>query len=420
MWGFPDPPRGDETTMRTGTNLPRIRHYNEGVVLEAIRVGDGVSRIEIAERSGLTPQTVSNIVRRLLELGLVEEVGHSSSGAGRRRVSLRINPQARHAVGVQVDGDETSFVIIDLSGRVIARSRHPTLSERGPFAIINQIAQSVGELIGEADVHPETILGVGVACPGPLDHHRGVVFTPPNLPGWHEVTLAHELTNKTGYPVIVDNDATAAAIGERWTNGERGVHSFAFVYMGVGLGAGVFLEDHIYRGTSTNAGEFGHLILSPDGPKCFCGSRGCLEAFCAPRAIVTTVSRRLEAGEASSLPSEGLDFDKVSRAALEGDEVARQEVERSAFLLGCGVVGLVNLLDVELVVLGGSAFRHVGDIYRTVVTDVVQNRIIAHDRRAVRVELSTAGEDAGAVGAASLLLDATYSPRLGAHGKARV
>jgi glucokinase-like ROK family protein len=412
--------------MRIGTNLPKVKHYNEGVVLEAIRVGDGVSRVEIADRTGLTAQTVSNIVRRLLDLGLVEEVGHSSSGAGRRRVRLRINPQARHAIGVQVDGGETSFVVIDLSGRVIERTRHPTRAERGPFSIITQIAESVVALIQKADVDPETILGLGVACPGPLDHHRGVVFDPPNLPGWHEVTLADALREKTGYPVIVDNDATAAAIGERWAGGARGVHNFAFVYMGVGVGAGIFLEDHIYRGSTTNAGEFGHLILNPDGPECFCGSRGCLEAYCAPRAVVESVALSLSrdgAGRpASGLREDphGLDFETVSRAARAGDEVAAREIERSAYLLGCGVVGLVNMLDIELVVLGGKAFRNVGDIYRKVVEEVVRARVIGPERRTVRIELSTAGEDAGAVGAASLLLDAIYAPQWGIRDRARV
>jgi predicted NBD/HSP70 family sugar kinase len=406
--------------MRVGTNLPRIKHYNEGVVLEAIRMGDAVSRVEIAARTGLTAQTVSNIVRRLLDLGLVAEDGHRSSGAGRRRVVLRINPQARHAVGVQVDGGETSFVVIDLSGRVIKRARHATRSERGPVAIINQIAERVTDLIEEAEVDPSTILGLGVASPGPLDHARGVVFNPPNLPGWHEVTLADELRSKTGYPVIVDNDATAAAIGERWAGGARGVRSFAFVYMGVGVGAGLFLEDHIYRGTTTNAGEFGHVILNPDGPDCFCGSRGCVEAYCAPRAVVAAVSKRMARGESSTLNSEStLNFDRIAEAAHDGDAVAREEIERSAYLLGCGVVGLVNMFDVELVVLGGRAFRGVGETYRKVIENLVRNRVIGPERRAARIELSTAGEDAGAAGAASLLLDATYAPRLGVRDKVR-
>jgi predicted NBD/HSP70 family sugar kinase len=408
--------------MRIGTNLPRIKHYNEGVVLEAIRVGDGVSRVEIADRTGLTAQTVSNIVRRLLDLDLVAEDGHSSSGSGRRRVRLRINPIARHAVGVQVDGGETSFVVIDLSGRVIGRARHPTRSERGPLPIINQIAESVIELIDRVAIDPDTILGLGVASPGPLDHVKGIVFNPPNLPGWHEVTLAHELRTKTGYPVIVDNDATAAAIGERWAGGAQGVRNFAFVYMGVGVGAGLFLEDHIYRGTTTNAGEFGHLILNPEGPQCFCGSRGCVEAYCAPRAVVGAVSRRLARGESSSLTSgpSGPEFEAIAGAALEGDRIARDEIHRSAYLLGCGVVGLVNMLDVELVVLGGRGFRRIGEMYRDVIERVVRERVIGPEKRAARIELSTVGEDAGAVGAASLLLDATYAPRLGLGDRARV
>jgi predicted NBD/HSP70 family sugar kinase len=312
--------------------------------------------------------------------------------------------------------------VIDLSGSVIERAGHPTRPERGPISIINQIAESVTDLIHKAGIDPETILGLGVACPGPLDHLRGIVFDPPNLPGWHEVTLADELKAKTGYPVIVDNDATAAAIGERWAGGARGVHNFAFVYMGVGVGAGVFLEDHIYRGTTTNAGEFGHLILNPDGPQCFCGSRGCVEAYCAPRAVVEAVCERLDKGEASSLAGArgGIDFETVVRAARNGDDVATQVIHKSAYLLGCGIVGLVNMLDVELIVLGGKGFRNVGETYREVVEGIVQERVIGHDRRAIRVELSTAGEDAGAVGAASLLLDATYAPKLDIRDRGEV
>ena len=405
--------------MRSGTNLPRVRDYNESVVLEAIRVGDGVSRVEIAHRTGLTAQTVSNIVKRLLDMGLVEEGGTTRSDGGRRRVTLRINPQARYAVGVQVDGDETCFVIIDLSGRVVVRTRNATHAERGPFPIIDQIAQSVAELVIQANVASDKILGLGLACPGPLDHRRGVVFDPPNLPGWHEVPLAEALKSKTGYPVIVDNDATAAAIGERWASGARGTRNFAFVYMGVGVGAGVFIEDHIYRGSTTNAGEFGHVLLNPRGPACSCGSRGCVEAYCAPRSVIESVTERLSKGETSVLAGPGdresarLDFSTICKAAKAGDVLAMEEVRKSAESLGYGVVSLINMLDVELIVLGGSGFRDADGIYRDEVQRVVEERIMARDRRTVRVELSRAGEDAGAVGAASLLLDATYSPRLG-------
>lgn len=411
--------------MRSGTNLPRVRDYNEGVVLEAIRVGDGVSRVEVAQTTGLTAQTVSNIVKRLLSMGLVAEVGKNDSSGGRRGVKLRINRDARYAAGVQVDGYETSFVIIDLSGRVVARTRHPTLRAEGPFAIIDSIVESIANLVEEANLAPEKILGLGVACPGPLDHRRGIVYKPPNLPGWLDVRLADALASKTGYPVIVDNDATAAAIGERWANGARGAHNFAFVYMGLGVGAGIFIEGHIYRGSTTNAGEFGHLTLNPDGPECSCGSSGCVEAYCAPPRVVEAVARRLSNGEASVLkahPDGGspLDFGAICRAAQDGDEPCLEEIRRSAWWLGCGVASLVNVLDLELVVLGGSGFRDVGEIYRAEVQRIVKDRIMARDRREISIKLSEAGEEAGAVGAASLVLDATYAPRLGRLDGARV
>jgi predicted NBD/HSP70 family sugar kinase len=392
--------------MRRGTNLPWVRDFNQGVVLEAIRLGGGVSRVEIAHKTGLTAQTVSNIVRRLLADGLIVEGSN-----GGRRVPLHVNPEAHFAIGVQIDVDETSLVVLDLGGTVV-HTRRATGRAEGPSKVVQRVAESVGALLDDAGVGREKVLGIGVACPGPLDHRTGVVFHPPNLPGWGRVPLADALSDGTGYPVIVDNDATAAAIGERWSGGARGVHNFAFIYVGVGIGGGLFLEDHVFRGATTNAGEFGHITLDPDGPPCSCGSRGCVEAYCAPKRIVAAVESRITAGESSALAGRtGLHFADVCRAAGDGDGLALDEVRRAAWRLGCGVVSLVNMLDVELIVLGGRSMRSVGDIFRGEVHRAVAERAMASDLRAMRVELSRVGEDAAAVGAAALVMHTAFAPR---------
>jgi predicted NBD/HSP70 family sugar kinase len=393
--------------MRRGTNLPWVRDFNQGVVLEAIRLGGGVSRVEIANKTGLTAQTVSNIVRRLLADGLVVE----GSNGGQRRVPLHVNPEARFAVGVHIDVDETSLVVLDLGGAVVHTRRVIERTE-GPSKVVQRVAVSVGALLDEARVDRGKVLGIGVACPGPLDHRTGVVFHPPNLAGWGRVPLADALSDGTGYPVIVDNDATAAAIGERWAGGARGVRNFAFIYVGVGIGGGLFLEDHVFRGATTNAGEFGHITLDPDGPPCSCGSRGCVEAYCAPTRIVAGVESRIRAGESSALAGRArLHFADVCRAAGDGDGLALDELRRAAWRLGCGVVSLVNLLDVELIVLGGRSLGGVGDIFRGEVERAVAERAMAADLRPMRVELSRVGEDAAAVGAAALVMHTAFAPR---------
>lgn len=404
--------------VRSGTNLPRVADYNQGIVLEAIRVVDGISRVEIAENTGLTAQTVSNIVKRLMDRGLVIEADRVVSGGGKPRVRLRANPDSAYAIGVQIDGDEISFIIVDLTGKVVTRDRRPTLQERGPSGVIEQVATSIKQIVGKAEIPADKTLGVGVACPGPLDHARGIVFQPPNLSGWQEVPLKELLEEETGYAVIVDNDATAAAIGERWFGRAKSTSNFAVVYAGVGIGAGLFLEDHVYRGTTANAGEFGHMTLNPDGPECFCGNRGCVEIYCSPQALTLSVRRRLGRGEPSSLKTtfdngaNNVDFQAVGHAALSGDGLATKELQKAAALLGYGVINLVSLLDVELVVLGGKGFRDLGQIYKQEIERVLQRRLIARQFRRVEVKLSEAGEDAGALGAASLVLHQAYSPQL--------
>src|SRR5689334_24679451 len=163
--------------MRSGTNLPRVRDYNQGVVLEAIRVGDGVSRVEIAENTGLTAQTVSNIVRRLLDDELVIEDGVDPSGR-KPRVKLRIKPNSRYAIGALIDRDETSLVLMDLDGRIVGHESRPVDQQQGAQGVLDQIAEATESLLQTAKVDPSRLLGVGLGCPGPMDHDRGILYEP--------------------------------------------------------------------------------------------------------------------------------------------------------------------------------------------------------------------------------------------------
>lgn len=402
--------------MKTGTNLPKVRDYNEQVVLELIRINGGTSRVEIAERTGLTAQTASNIVRRLLAKDLIVEGDKAvSKDSGKPRVGLEINPGAGYALGVQIDCNDISLVTMDLAGNVIATSERRTLQERGPDGIIEDVARLVEDSLLETVLDPEKVLGLGVCCPGPLDHQTGVVYDPPNLWGWEEVPLKERLEQKTGLPVLIDNDATASAIGERWSGGAQGVQDFAFIYVGVGIGAGLFVGNQLLRGSSSNAGEFGHTTVNVHGPECFCGRRGCVEVYCAPGSVASRVMTRLDQGEESVLSHmvrEDLTFREVGEAALAGDTLSREEVEYSSELLGQGVVNLVNTLDLELVVLGGRGLGQAAGIYAEKIEKVLRATTLARELREVRVELSAHGVNAGPVGAAASILHTTYNPQM--------
>ena len=414
MWGGGPPVRPEgKRRMRTGTNLLWLGDLNQSRVLDAVRRSDRVSRVELAERTGLTAQTVSNIVRRLLESGLVLEDGRATSRGGKPATMLRLNAGAYYAVGMHIDPASTTLVVTDLAGRVVARSRRRTPSAQGPRRVIDALSRSVGAIVEKAGI-PDRVLGLGVATPGPIDTSGGAV-TPPNLPGWRSVPLREALEEGTGLEVVIDNDATAATIGERWSGGERRSSDMAFVYVGTGVGGGLVLDGRVYRGSTWNAAEIGHLTVDPRGPHCPCGNRGCLETYIAPHAVAADAARRrgedgadFERGQARTVAA----YRRVCREARAGDPVALEVVGDAARRLGEAGTALLNVVDVPLVVLGGWGMSHIGDRYGEALRAAVSKRSIARSMREVRVEPSLINEDVGAIGAAALVLHAAYSPQV--------
>jgi predicted NBD/HSP70 family sugar kinase len=401
---------------RTGTNLPKVGQYNRAVVLDQIQFADGISRVEIADLTGLTPQTVSGIVRRLIEEGIVREDGAHRPSVGKPRTRLRVNASAGRAIGVHFDPVELSCVVVDLLGTPLGRLRRPTPPDADPQSTAAAVAELVDEVLASTAVAREEVLGLGFVTPGPIDHAHGLLIAPPQLSTWNRVPLRRLVAEATGLPVTLENDATAAAIGERWAGAGRGVANFAYFFLGTGTGGGLILGHQVHRGGSMNAAEFGHTTVDPDGPPCYCGNFGCLETLISPAAIVAQVKRLLDAGEESSLSrlDRPLTHDAVHRAAAEGDPLAEDVVDTAAGLLATVVVNVVNVVDVDLVVLGGIGIRHVEDRYRSVVEKALHTRPLARNIRTARVELSPLAPDAAAIGGAALVLYAAYSPQISA------
>lgn len=407
---------------RAGTNLPKVGRYNRAVVLDQIQLADGISRAEIAERTGLTPQTVSGITRKLLDQGIVREDGSSRvEGLGKPRTRLRINRDAGSAVGLHFDPVELACVVVDLVGHPLVLRRRPTPPGARPAEVVAAMADLAGDVLAAAGVPRERVLGLGLASPGPIDQDRGMVVAPPKLANWSRVPMKQLLSEATGLPVTLDNDATAAAIGERWSGAGRGVANFAYFFFGTGIGGGLILGHQVHRGGSLNAAEFGHTSVRPDGPRCYCGNRGCLESLVSPAAIVAETHRRLAgqpAGSTLAAPFQRapatVDHEAVLNAAVEGDPLATAVIGDAADLVASVAVNVVNIADVDLIVLGGHGIRRVEKLYLDSVTEALATRPLSRHVRVAEAAVSPLGPDAAVVGAASLVLHATYSPQLSA------
>ncbi|UYO96083.1 ROK family transcriptional regulator [Microbacterium sp. M28] len=402
------------SVLRRGTNLPRMGDFNQSVILEAIRrSGEGLSRIELVDATGLSAQTVTNITRRLLGDGLIEEAGRTIKGPGKPRTTLRLIPRSRLSIGVHLDPAVTTVVLLDLSGAVIARSVRRTPAT-DPMHVIHSMADAIEALLSRAGVDRQTIAGVGVAAPGPLDADRGTVIDPPKLHEWHRVPLRDALADATGLRVALEKDTTAAAFAEVWTGDVPPDASLLFVYLGTGVGAALVLDGEVIRGRSRNVGEVGHIIVDTDGPQCGCGRRGCVEVVCTPQAIVEQAERAgvLELGRSGD-DAESVDgrLTALCRLAESGDSGALAVLARAAEHLSVLISALTNMLDVDRVVLGGPFWGRLAPVYLRELPDLLDRQSATREVRALPVAGSVVGDDVGAIGAGCVILADVLSPR---------
>ncbi|MGW8481559.1 ROK family transcriptional regulator [Microbacterium sp. NPDC055903] len=402
------------SVLRRGTNLPRMGDFNQSVVLEAIRrSGDGLSRTELVEATGLSAQTVTNITRRLLDGGLIEEAGRTISGPGKPRTTLRLLPGSRLSIGIHLDPALITVVLLDLGGAVVARSVKRT-PKSDPRQVISLMARMVDDLVSSAEADRSAIAGIGVAAPGPLDAARGTVIEPPKLHEWHRVPLRDALAAATRLPVVLEKDTTAAAFAELWTGDDPADVSLLFVYLGIGIGTAIVRDGEVIRGVSRNVGEVGHIMVDPDGRACGCGKRGCVDVSCTPQAIVETAERAgLFAGDRDPDDAGAVDerFAELCARAGAGDRVAQGILEDAVRDLSVLISALANVLDVGRIVLGGPFWNRLSEISMRLLPELLDRQSATRDVRTLPVAGSVVGEDVAAVGAGCVVLADVLAPR---------
>jgi predicted NBD/HSP70 family sugar kinase len=381
-----------------------------------IRAAGTISRVGLVKATGFTGATISTVVRRLIVDGLVLETGRAESTGGKRRVLLQLNQSSRFAVGVHLDHAGITYVLTNLGGSVVARMSRAGVGTDDPPVVVARIATEVDALIDGAGIDRSRILGLGLVAPGPLNQTGGMPLTPPAMRHWEHFPLDRELSAASGLPVVLDNDATAAALGEHWSGDVGGTATFAAIYMGTGIGAGLMVNGVTYRGAGGNAGEIGHISLDIDGPDCWCGARGCTEQLAGPGAVVAAARADADLARAAGLtdteerPRRVADFAAVTRAALRGDARARALLERSARYLAVAARTLANVMDLEQLVLTGPSLAIAGSIYLPVVQEELDRAFFSRATHSVTVRLSRSAATAPAIGAAALVLQSELVP----------
>jgi N-acetylglucosamine repressor len=402
-----------------------IKQMNQRLVLQLIQSRGPISRRDISQVSGLSAASISGITNGLIDLGLVYEVGEAeeTGRAGRRAVLLRLNPDARLVIGVKLAVHSISCVLTDLdanvlySNELLLPSDDPSAAPYNPEATIHSTIKLINDLLNTANINPARLLGIGIGVNGTVDTQAGVSRLAPHF-GWHNVPLAEPISTHFGIPVYLENDSRTLTIAEQWFGAGREADNFIAVAIGYGIGSGIVTNKQLYRGASSGAGEFGHIMLQKDGPLCSCGKHGCLESLTAIPAIFRMIREALAGGEPSALVGkEPLTLEAIAEAAETGDAVTLRILETAGRWLGLGISSLVNILNPEILVINGEAVI-LGRPYLGPMEAALREYAFDGLADSLRIIHESGGNEIWARGAACVVLNSLFTSsgyQAGAH-----
>ncbi|HSQ59989.1 MAG TPA: ROK family transcriptional regulator [Acidobacteriota bacterium] len=363
-----------------------------------------ISRAEISRRTGLSRSTVSETVDSLLPTGLIAEVGVGPSSGGRPPVVLEFRDDAFAILGVDMGASHVAVALTDLRGRVLVSRERPHPVRTDPEGTRALIARFCDACLTEWPAGARRLVGIGVAVPSPVDPRHPDRLSEVVLPAWRGGLGLDFLAERYGVPLMVDNDANLAALGERWWGAGRTVDDFAYIKVATGLGLGHVINGRIYRGSTGVAGEIGHMAIDPHGAPCVCGLRGCLATLVGAPALVDRTRALLATHPESGLAGAELTLVSIEDAALAGDALAMTVVREAAEYLGIAVASLLNLTNPAMVILGGGLAR-LGDLLLQPLRETVRRRTLISSLVACEIRTSELGEQASAVGAATMVLE---------------
>jgi predicted NBD/HSP70 family sugar kinase len=390
-----------QVTRGRAINVRDLRKRNRAQALAAVYHNGPMTRQEIGEATGVSPATVSNLVGDLLDQGVIVEAGAEDSNGGRPRALLRVKPEYRYVVGVDVGETAILVELFDLDMHVRAsHSITPTPGRLDPETTAEYVLEGLDRVVTYSRIPSEEILGVGVGVPGLVVHGDDAIVHAQTI-GWDGVPFGKMLRRGTSLPLFVENGAKTFGQAEKWFGAARDAENAIIVLLGTGTGTSIFTQGELYRGASSSAGEWGHTTVVVNGRTCRCGAKGCLEAYVGGWAIVARYDKLRR-----RTPS-GSDTDLVARLTViaeapSGDQAAAEVLQETATYLGAGIANLINLFNPERIVVGGWINEILGDRLLPAIREVASLQALRMPFSVVSIVPAQLGRDAVALGAATL------------------
>jgi glucokinase len=316
--------------------------------------------------------------------------------------------KADYVVGLDLGGTKILAGVFNSSLECIATSKLSTKSQRGVSNVIERIARCIQDAADEADLSLKQIGGVGIGAPGAVDFDTGTVIFAPNLEGWKDVALKKDLEKQIGVPVFVENDCNISALGVYVAELKSKPRSMVGMFVGTGIGGGIIIDGELYSGFGHTAGEVGHMVLEVNGPKCGCGNKGCFEALASRTAIFQQIKAGVKDGEKTILTEmlgdhlEDLRSGDLRKAVRRGDKFVDKVIEGAAEYIGIATANLINILNPEVMVLGGGVIEALADEMMSVITETAKEYAMPGTMKGVEIIASKLGDSAGITGGAVL------------------
>jgi len=394
--------------MLTG-DQEKVRKVNRSLILNTLRLHAPTSRAHVANITGLTRGTVSNIVNVLIEDGLVFEDKLQDSKIGRPSILLGLRPDGGAVVGVEIGVDFISVLLTNFVAETLWEIRVQTTLSQSQTEIIGQAEKYIDQALSLAKENGLRPLGIGVGLPGLVNVRQGNLIMAPNL-HWKNLPLRLIWNQRFHLPIYIDNEANLSALGEYYFGIARNVDNFIYLTSDIGLGGGIVIDGRLFRGGHGYGGEIGHIQRDPQGEQCGCGRTGCWETQVGPRAVLRRVNKEFQTHHDQSLLDacagdlDNLTFDIVVKFALNGNLICRQAIEEVAVNLGEGIADLVNIFNPDLIVIGG-AFILGKDIMHSIIERTILSNALQPSTDNLQIKFSERSTEACVLGAVAVVLD---------------
>jgi glucokinase-like ROK family protein len=386
----------------------------ELTVFKLIHARTNISRVELAAVSGMSTAAMSGTVHSLLQKRLIVEVPQPSSGLGRRRIALNVRPDLAYVLGVDLGSYNLRVVISDINGKIVHGQRLRTEMSLGRQGVLDRTFTAMRSAIRESGLDPKNIRGIGVGHSGVIDIEKGMVLSfprPGQMEEWKNIPLQKMMEDEFGIPCLLEDSARAIAIAEKHFGAGENLKDFLYIDVGMGIGAAIFIGGVLYRGSNGSAGEVGHITVEENGPLCFCGNRGCLEALASCAAIIGNVKSAIHMGVATGIAEkvngdlERINVETIAEAAAQNDSLGYRTLDNAATRIGVAAADLVNLLNPSALILGGGLFRAAPEFLLDHLKRTIRQRALEKSANDVHLIGSKLGTEGGAMGAARLIAE---------------